>query len=104
MNTDQGRIMMIRDLIMDAIADDFESFDTICESVDRWSSEEKAINPSVCEIERGLFQLLEAGLADAYILANTNKKIELGDISSSNLKKLYFYLSNEGLCDLRTKS
>lgn len=104
MNAEQGRIVAIRDWIMDSIADDFESFDIICESVDRWGSEEKNIHPDICEIERGLLQLLEAGLAEAYILTNTNKKIELSEVSSANLKDLYFYLSQEGLRELRTKS
>lgn len=104
MSIEQGRISVIRDLIMDAIADDFESFDTIHECVNRWDSEDMNIHPDNSEIEKALFQLLEAGLADAYILTNTNKKIELSDISSANLKTFYFYLSPEGLRDLRTKS
>ena len=104
MDAEQARLVIIRDLIMDSIADDFESFETICDSVDRWDSEKRNIKPDIFEVERGLLQLIEAGLANAYALTNTIEKIDLRDEILANLNGLYFYLSREGLEVLRMKS
>lgn len=101
MDSEDTRFLIIRDLIMDAIADDFESFDTISDSVCRWASEAMDVEPSSEEIESGLVHLLESGLADAYVLTNTNRKVPISEVSLKGVSDFYFYLSGKGLQALR---
>jgi hypothetical protein len=62
--TGEGKI---RDLVLEAIANDYEDFGQILKDVSRWAAA-KCLSPTSAEIAADLIALIHDGLAKAYIL------------------------------------
>jgi hypothetical protein len=79
---------------MDAIADDYEEISHISELVHKWASSELSVSHD--EIRKTLQQLIEEGLAKAYLLSPYNPPLELPGFDNSHAENLYFWLTDAG--------
>ena len=86
----------VQDLIIDAIANDYESFETIVHEVNTWSLEQGR-HVDIGEIRDGLLELIQCGYAKAYSLSPTSDPMEIG-ISElrSRFESAYYLLTEQG--------
>lgn len=85
---------LLRSLVMDAIANDYEDFATIVEDVAAWASE-RDICVTAPEISASLFELVKSGLAKAYALSNSPREVQLNDPPDGS-EGWYFLLTKQG--------
>jgi hypothetical protein len=84
----------LEELIMDAIANDYEDLEMIRHEVKKWSAPD-ANPPSITDIVEGLVALIDKGLARAYRLSPHTEVVE--DFRNAPcLDELYFYISPRG--------
>jgi hypothetical protein len=83
-------------LIIDAVANDYESFESITQQVQEWTQAEKAILISPEEIERGLAQAIAMGYVQAFRLSATSPP-EVVKFNATEIGELSFYRTRAGL-------
>ena len=94
--TSVERERLLLDLIMQAMADDYEDFDTILHDVGNWARE-SGIPLDAAEVEKGIKTLIQNSLARAYHLSPTESPelVRLEDLTI-RAPETYFLLTPEG--------
>lgn len=83
-------------MVLDSVADDYESLDMIIEEVAKWSTAEY-IQVNSGEIIAVLGQLLQAGQVAAYCLTSSPKPEVLASVNLDALQNdTYFYITPDG--------
>jgi hypothetical protein len=84
----------MRTLVLRAIADDYESFDIIVESVTEWSVGRRVDRQAV---KSALEQLINEGYAQAYVLSSEPPAgAQPVQYCSDDVSDLWFYLTKKG--------
>ena len=89
----------LRQMIMDAIADDYEQLESILSQVRPWAEIER-VQANDEEIIRLLIELITDGSAKAFRLSPTAPPLSVNEISPGELHDLYFLLSERGRSEL----
>lgn len=85
------RQLTIDEHVLQAIADDYESFELIAEQVDKWMKEDNVPEPSSCEVSDALGRLIHQGHAQAYVLPPTPPHVTPVEFSQDRLHELWYY-------------
>ena len=92
----------VREMTLDAIADDFENFEMILHEVGKWSSELGAA-ASESEVAMALVSLVEDGLAQAYSMSSGRAEVIPIALSGLTDPLNYFLVTAKGKQELKTK-
>ena len=87
----------LKSYVMSAMADDYESLETILESVNWMAGEDGLPNFAEQDIAPELKDLVREGYANAYILSSTPPHSSIVDYSDSRAGELWFMLTPAGL-------
>lgn len=87
-------------LVMDAIANDYESLAMIESEVAKWASEE-GLCPTPEEIWKALSALMDKGFAKAYRITSTDVTEVQGQPDRRDLQDHYFLLTRDGKSAIR---
>lgn len=84
-------------LVLDSVANDYESLETIIEEVAVWATEER-LQVTAKEITAALGQLIQAGQVAAYRVTATSKPEVLSSVNlDAPQADTYFYITPDGL-------
>jgi hypothetical protein len=87
---------LIDELVLDAIADDYEPLEMIAESVKSWQADFGLSNVEEAEIQESIVRVTNTALAAAYELGNTVRTINR-PISVMDTQEFYFFRTASGL-------
>ena len=93
----------VREMTLDAIANDFENFEMILHEVRQWSSEELGAAASESEVAMALVSLVEDGLAQAYSMSSGRAEVIPISLSGLTDPLNYFLVTAKGKQELKTK-
>jgi len=91
------RAYALRGYVMSAMADDYESLETIVESVNRMATENDVPKFAVRDVQPAVAELVREGYASAYILSSTPPHSAVVDYSDSRADELWFMLTTAGI-------
>src|SRR5438270_3038149 len=90
------RAELIRMLVLDTIADDYENFEKITDEVKRMA-DQAGLYTNAGEIQGAVIDLSEMGLAKVYRLSPNDRTEELDGIPPLNeIDDYYFWTTGEG--------
>jgi hypothetical protein len=100
----RDRAEAIIELVMLAIADDYESVEIILKSINEWNDEKgpeswpakKAIPVSRAEVIKALHELTREGYAEAYELSPWETQPKKTAFRESEIDDLWFYATSKG--------
>ncbi len=102
----RDRAAAILELVLDAIADDYENLETILETINRWYPDDaglkgwkalEAVPVSRPEAIKALRELTEEGFAQAYIYDGGAKQFLAVSFRQNQAAVLWFYVTEKGL-------
>jgi hypothetical protein len=82
---------LIRGLVMDAIADDYEDLNMVIGEVTEWAKE-RGVTVAPVDVSDNLRKLVELGLAKAYRLSPRSLPEEIGVENLGDLSAGYYFL------------
>ena len=85
----------VKDYLLRSMADDYESFEILFNEASR-QAEEQGQPPSRAEAIEALEQLINEGLAKAYILSPTRSGSMPAEFSRRDVDQLWFYITPDG--------
>jgi aryl-alcohol dehydrogenase-like predicted oxidoreductase len=86
---------LIRNMVMDAITNDYEDFTTIVREVRNWATE-GGLQVEIGEVADALMGLIDTGLAKAYRLSSSSQTELEGRPDADALEDYYYLLTSEG--------
>ena len=102
----RDRSAAILELVLDAIADDYENLETILNTINRWYQDDpglkgwkalEAVPVSRQEAIEALRELTEEGFAQAYIYDGGAKQFRAVSFRQNQAGVLWFYVTEKGL-------
>lgn len=87
----------LREYVMSAMADDYESLETIVESVNWMASENDLPGFAMRDVQPTVAELVREGYASAYILSPTPPHSTIVDYSDNRADELWFMLTAAGI-------
>ena len=97
---EENRRSLIKDLVLNSIADDYEDFRIILDEVTHWGSQ-RGVQLTRNEIETALRDLLSAGHAQAYELSTLPPHSTPVVVAAERIRASYYYLTPAGRDILR---
>jgi hypothetical protein len=103
----RDRSAAILELVLDAIADDYENLETILNTINRWYPDDtglkgwkalEAVPVSRPEATKALRELTEEGFAQAYVYDAGAKQFQAVSFRHHQAAMLWFYVTDKGLC------
>jgi len=91
----ENRAAFVQDLVLASMADDYENFRTVLAEVTHWGSL-RGLQLTRNEVRAALKSVLEAGLAQAYVLSSRPPHSTPVSFSEEKLRELYFFLTPAG--------
>jgi hypothetical protein len=86
---------VLRDFVLEAVSNDYESFEQILEQVVRWSSD-RGLSATRAEIIPILENAIRDGYVQAYILSAEQPHTQIVEFSLDRLDSLWFYVTPKG--------
>jgi hypothetical protein len=102
----RDRSAAILELVLDAIADDYENLETILNTINRWYPDDaglkgweaiEAVPVSRPEAIQALRELTEEGFAQAYVYDSGAKQFHAVSFRHHQASVLWFYVTKKGL-------
>jgi hypothetical protein len=86
---------LFREFVLEAVSNDFESFDHILEQVIRWSSD-RGLTTTRADIIGILKNTIRDDYVQAYVLSAEQPRGQVAEFSPEQLDRLWFYVTPKG--------
>ena len=102
----RDRVAAILELVLDAIADDYENLDTILKTINRWYPDDPelkgwkaldAVPVSRPEAVKALQELMDEDFARAFVYDEATKQYQAVSFRRNQAGVLWFYVTEKGL-------